>query len=428
MESSSRHQQRPARLIPIIRTQSEIREICLDDMLPNDHRARLLWQFAEDLDLTRSLSRIKSREGEAGRPAHDPRMLLSLWLYATSQGIGSARRVAELCQTDVAYRWLSGDVHPNYHALSDFRSQGGKQLDDLMRQLLTGLVSNHILTLRRVSQDGVKVRAHAGAASFRREPSLKEIEARVKRQIEDLKKELDADPGASSRREQAARERSLKEKADKVARALRAVREVQETIDRNLSPSGREREARASTTDPEARVMHMADNGFRPATNIQFATDTKTRLVVGVEANNRGTDAGSMEAMVRQVEVNTGVIPQELLVDGGYVSHKDMQAVAEMGVSVLAPLPKSAKGRRDPSIPRKGDTVETAAWRIRMARPENQDAYKERAATSETVHADLRSHRGLRQMPVRGLDRIQSVALLMALTYNALRVIANGWM
>lgn len=420
--------QRPARLIPIIRNQSELREICLEDMLPNDHRARLLWQFAEGLDLTQSLSRIKSREGEGGRPAHDPRMLLALWLYATSQGIGSARRVAELCQTDVAYRWLSGDVHPNYHALSDFRSQGGKQLDNLMRQLLTGLVSNHILTLRRVSQDGVKVRAHAGAASFRREPSLKEIEARVKRQIEDLKKELDADPGASSRREQAARERSLKEKADKVARALRAVREVQETIDGNLSPSGRQREARASTTDPEARVMHMADNGFRPATNIQFATDTQTRLVVGVEATNRGTDAGCMEAMVRQVEANTGRVPQEILVDGGYVSHKDMQAVEQMGVSVLAPLPKPRPGRQDPSTPRKGDTLELAAWRMRMTRPEVQEIYKERAATSETVHADLRSHRGLRQMPVRGLDRIQSIALLMALTYNALHVIANGWM
>ncbi len=420
--------QRPARLIPIIRNQSELREICLEDMLPNDHRARLLWQFAEGLDLTQSLSRIKSREGEGGRPAHDPRMLLALWLYATSQGIGSARRVAELCQTDVAYRWLSGDVYPNYHALSDFRSQGGKQLDNLMRQLLTGLVSNHILTLRRVSQDGVKVRAHAGAASFRREPSLKEIEARVKRQIEDLKKELDADPGASSRREQAARERSLKEKADKVARALRAVREVQETIDGNLSPSGRQREARASTTDPEARVMHMADNGFRPATNIQFATDTQTRLVVGVEATNRGTDAGCMEAMVRQVEANTGRVPQEILVDGGYVSHKDMQAVEQMGVSVLAPLPKPRPGRQDPSTPRKGDTLELAAWRMRMTRPEVQEIYKERAATSETVHADLRSHRGLRQMPVRGLDRIQSIALLMALTYNALHVIANGWM
>lgn len=427
MESTS-SPQRPVRLIPIIRTQSELREICLEDMLPGDHRARLLWQFTEGFDLTQSLSRIKSREGEGGRPAHDPRMLLALWLYATSQGIGSARRVSELCQTDVAYRWLSGDLHPNHHALSDFRSQGGKQLDDLMRQLLTGLVSNHILTLRRVSQDGVKVRAHAGAASFRREQSLKEIEARVKRQIEDLKKELDADPGASSRREQAARERSLKEKADKVARALRAVREVQETIDSNLSPSGRKREARASTTDPEARVMHMADNGFRPATNIQFATDTKTRLVVGVEATNRGTDAGSMEAMIRQVEANTGLVPQEILVDGGYVSHKDMQAVEEKGVSVLAPLPKPKPGRQDPSMPRKGETLELAAWRKRMTRPEVQEIYKERAATSETVHADLRSHRGLRQMQVRGLERIQSVALLMALTYNALQVIANGWM
>lgn len=154
--------QRPVRLIPIVRTQSELREVCLEDMLPTDHRARLLWQFAEGLGLSHSLSRIKSREGEAGRQAHDPRMLLSLWLYATSQGIGSARRLAVLCQTDIAYCWLSGDVHRNHHALSDFRSLGGKQPDDLMGLFLTGFVSNSIQTLRGASQDGVNVRAPAG--------------------------------------------------------------------------------------------------------------------------------------------------------------------------------------------------------------------------------------------------------------------------
>jgi len=426
METSS-SPRGPARLIPLIRNQSELRETCLDDMLSTDHRARLLWQFTESLDLSKSLSRIKSREGEAGRPAHDPRMLLALWLYSTSQGIGSARRISELCQTDVAYRWLCGDTSPNHHALSDFRGLGGKQLDDLMRQLLTGLVSNHILTLRRVSQDGVKVRAHAGAASFRREPSLKEIEARVKQQIQDLKQEIDSDPSSSSRREQAARERSLKEKSDKVARALLAVREVQETIDRNLAPSKRRREARASTTDPDARVMHMADNGFRPAANIQFATDTQTRLVVGVEVSNRGVDVGSMTSMVDEVQSNTGLVPQQLLVDGGYVSLEDIQTVSQKGVCVITPPPKT-EAKLDATRLRKGDTLETAAWRMRLARDDIKGIYKERAATSETVHADLRSHRGLHQLPVRGLDRIKSVAVLMALTYNALHVIANGWM
>ena len=417
-----------ARVIAVIRNQSEFREVCLEDLLGSDHRARLLWQFTENVDLSLSLSQIKSRTGDPGRPAHDPRMLLALWLYATSQGIGSARRVAELCQTDIAYRWLSGDLRPNYHALSDFRSGGGKQLDALMRQLLTGLVKCHILTLRRVSQDGVKVRAHAGAASFRREPSLREIQAKVKQQIEDLKSELHSDPGASSRRELAARERSLKERHKKVESALRVVQEVQETIERNLSPKGRKREARASTTDPDARVMHMADNGFRPAANIQFATDTDTRLVVGVEVSNRGTDMGSMSGMIQQVEENTGVCPQELLVDGGYVSHSDMQAVSEKGVAILAPLPKAPSGKRDPSRPRKGDTLEIAAWRLRMQDPQVQEVYRQRAATSETVHADLRAHRGLKQFPVRGLESMQAVALLMAVTYNALRIIANGWM
>lgn len=416
-----------ARLIPVIRTQSELRVVCLDEMLPDDHRARLLWAFTEKLDLSESLSRIRSTEGSAGRPSWDPRVLLALWLYATSQGIGSARRLSQLCESDVGYRWLCGDLAPNHHTLSDFRSLGGGQLDKLLCQLLTGLVSNHILTLRRVSQDGVKVRANAGAGSFRRKATLLDLESRVKQQIESLKQEIDQDPHGSNKREQAARVRALKEREDRVARALKAVDEVQDTIGRYHSPERRKREARASTTDPEARVMHMADNGFRPAANIQFATDTETRLVVGVETSNGGSDTGRMDSMLDHVQAQTSIRPQLILVDGGYSSRSDVQAVSEKGTAVVAPLPKHVKVK-DPHVPRKGDTLEIAAWRLRMAREDIQEVYRERASTSETVHADMRRHRGLIQLPVRGLERIQAVALLMALTYNALRVIAMGWM
>lgn len=419
--------QRPARLIPVIRTQSELRVVCLDEMLPDDHRARLLWAFTEKLDLSDSLSRVQSKEGSAGRPSWDPRVLLALWLYATSQGIGSARRISQLCESDAGYRWLCGDNVPNHHSLSDFRSQGGGQLDKLMRQLLTGLVANHILTLRRVSQDGVKVRANAGTGSFRRKPTLLDLEARVKQQIESLKTEIDQDPHGSSKREQAARIRALKEREDRVARALKAVDEVQETIDRNHHSERRKREARVSTTDPEARVMRMADNGFRPAANIQFATDTETRLVVGVETSNGGSDTGRMKSMLEHVQIQTSIRPEEILADGGYSSRPDVQEVSEKGTAVIAPLPKHDRVK-DPHVPRKGDTLEIAAWRLRMAREDIQETYRQRASTSETVHADMRRHRGLIQLPVRGLDKIQAVALLMALTYNALRIIAKGWM
>ncbi len=418
--------QRSARLIPVIRNQSELRVVCLDDILPDDHRARLLWAFTEKLDLTESLSRIRSIEGSAGRPSWDPRVLLALWLYATSQGIGSARRLSQLCESDVGYRWLCGDQAPNHHTLSDFRSLGGNQLDKLMRQLLMGLVSNHILTLRRVSQDGVRVRASAGAGSFRRKSTLLDLESAVKHQIESLKREIDLDPQGSNKREQAAKAKALKEREERVARALKAVDQVQETIDSYHCPERRKREARASTTDPDARVMRMADGGFRPAANIQFATDTETRLVVGVEATNGGSDTGRMDSMLDQVQAQTSIRPEEILVDGGYSSRQDVQAVSEKGTAVIAPLPNHAKVK-NPHKPRKGDTLEIAAWRLRMAREEIQETYRQRASTSETVHADMRRHRGLIQLPVRGLDKIQSIALLMALTYNALRVISMGW-
>ena len=426
MDTKPSHTPAP-RLVTAVRNQSEIREICLDGMLPEDHRVRHLWTFVESADLSGFLSRIKSVEGNSGRPATDPRILLTLWLYATSQGIGSARRLSELCQSDIAYLWICGSQTINHHTLSDFRSRGAQALDRLMRTLLTGLVSSHILTLRRVSQDGVKVRTSAGAASFRRKNALKDLEAQIGRQIEDLKKELGGRSQASNKREQAARDRALRERQAKVAKALKDVEALQAAIDESPSVDKRKREARASTTDPDARVMHMADGGFRPAMNIQLATDTDTRLVVGVEATNSGVDAGMMAPMMELVERNTGELPEELLVDGGYVSHKDIQAVSEMGIAVVAP-PKIRLDQKSPLVPRKGDTLEIAAWRLRMARPETSEIYRQRASTSETVHADLRKNRGLLQFPVRGMERIQAVALLMAVTYNALRIISMGWM
>lgn len=422
------------RLVPVIRNQSAFRAVNLDGLLSEDHRARHLWEFVEHADLS-GLAQTKSVEGRGGRPAFDPRVLLALWLYATSQGVGSARRLSELCTSHLAYMWLCGDETINAHTLSDFRRNGAKALETVMKSMLIALVASGNLELHRVSQDGIKVRSHVGASSFRRKETLEKIHAEVDQQIERLRKEIDENPAASSKREQSSRQRALRRRKRGVEEALKAVKEIQKDLDKKAAKAkpGKDgkpvkvREARASTTDADARVMHMADNGFRPAANIQFVTDTETRLVVGVDVSHAGVDYGQMNPMMDVVERTTGRLPKELLADGGYSSKDDIEAVAQRGVDVFAPIPNEAK-KKDPFAAKRGDSPEVAAWRKRMGEPATAEIYKLRAATSETVHADMREHRGLHQFPVRGMEAMRSVALLMALTYNVLRVIANGWM
>lgn len=389
-------------------------------MVGPDHRVRLIWLFVEGLDLTALLNPIKSRESGPGRPAIDPRILLTLWLYATSKGIGSAKEIDRLCDEHDVYRWICGGVSVNYHTLSSFRSEQGKAFDDVLRQLLCTLMHNGILRVRRVAQDGTRVRASAGADSFRREPSLRKCKAEAKRLVAEAAKGS-KDPHRD-RRKQAAQERAARERLERVERALAALPAV-----RLAKKNAEQREkARVSTTDPEARVMHMPDGGFRPAYNVQLATDTESRVIVGVQVTNSGGDAGQLRPMLDEVECNTGKLPKELLVDGGFVNRDAIEEAARRGVKVFAPLPASKQEGVDPHAPKPGDAKEVRDWRRRMGTDAAKETYKQRASTAETVNADVRTKYALGSLCARGLDRVPSVALLSALTYNVVRAISLG--
>jgi transposase len=291
----------------------ELRPACLEELLHDKHRARSLWAAVEQLDLTRFYAEIDSRDGGAGRPAIDPAILITLWLYATSEGVGSARELERLCESSDAYRWICGRVSVNHHTLSDFRVAHEAALDELMTQVLGALMHEGLVTLRRVAQDGMRVRASAGAKSFRRERSLRECLKNARQQVRDVKQQLTSEGGATTRREAAAKLRAAQEREVRVRKALAQLARVRESKD---SRTPRE-QARTSTTDPESRVMRMADGGYRPAYNVQLATDTKSRAIVGVRVINRGVDAGQIEPMLEQVQQRTGRLPDEHLVDGG---------------------------------------------------------------------------------------------------------------
>jgi transposase len=419
----TRKPQGKPRLREAERTQLELREYSLDSLLSEDHRARVLWEMVGRLDLSAFYDAIEAREHTPGHPATDPKILLTLWLYATAEGVGSARQLERLCTRDNAYRWICGGVSTNHHTLADFRVAHGDKLDALLTNLLAVLMKEGLLELHRVAQDGVRVRASAGAGSFRRRETLEQCQEQAKEQVETLRKELDQDPSASSDREKAARQRAARERLEAIERALEEMPEVEETKARNKkkSPGKKTSEARVSTTDSEARVMKMGDGGWRPAYNIQFGTDVDTRFILGVAVTNVGSDAEQMLPMVEQVEQRTGYCPNQWLTDGGFINLEQIDQLEAWGIKVYMPPATPRIPAIDPYKPKPNDTEHVARWRRRMGTKNAKEIYKLRAATAETVNADLRRWRGLQLLPVRGSPKVRCIALLMALTHNLLR-------
>ena len=400
------------------RKQILLRPTYLDALLAEDHRARIVWDFVMGLDLSGLYAGIRAVEGRAGRPPIDPVILLALWLYATLEGVGSARAIDRLCTEHDAYRWICGGVSVNYHTLSDFRVGQGAVLDDLLTQSVAVLMAEDLVDLERVAQDGVRVRAGAGAASFRRKTTLEECLEEAETRVEALKKELDEDPSGATRRQAAARKRAAEERRQRVTEAL----EQWPDAASKKKKAEREKKARVSTTDPDARVMKMADGGFRPAFNSQFAADTKTQVVVGVDVTNLGSDMAEMPPMVEQIEARVGKPPDEMLVDGGYASLDAVEEVtnAARPTTVYAPVSKPKDADRDPHARRPDDSEAVGNWRERMGTEEAKAIYRERASTAECVNAIARN-RGLQRFLVRGLHKVKAVLLLFALTHNMMR-------
>jgi transposase len=401
------------------RTQIELRPCDLESLLPAGHRARLVWAWVERADLSAIYAGIRAVEGGSGRSAIAPEILFALWLYAILEGVGSARALARLTQEHDAYRWICGGVSVNHHSLSDFRTAHGEALDGLLTESVALLLAEGVVSLKRVAQDGVRVRASAGAASFRRGATLTQCLEAARTQVETLKRQGEDDPSAESRRRQAARERAARERQERLERALARLPEMAEIKARQGKPR---EQARVSSSDPEATVMKMADGGFRPAYNGQFTTDTDTQVIVGVEAASVGTDSGQLTPMREQVVERYGQHPEEWLVDGGYATHEQLEQAATQ-TTVYAPVPKARDPETDPYAPKDGDSVAIAAWRERMGTEEAKAIYTERAATAECVNA-LARQRGLTHLRVRGRTKVRCVLLLHALAHNLMRTLA----
>ena len=417
--------QRRARVHGAQRGQGEYRVAAVEDLVPPTHRVRAVWAFVERLELAPLYQAIRAREGVQGRRASDPKVLLALWLYATSQGVGSARHLAELCAYHDAYRWLRGGLPVNYHTLSDFRTRHGARLDELLTQSLAVLLQQQLLHLRRVAQDGTKVRAAASRSAAHRRETLEECLRQARAQLEAVREKAAMDATvAQNRRRQAAQERAARERQKRLEAALSELAQLEQERGA-YKPGAKEPPSapRVSSSDASARKMRMGDGGYRLGYNVQLASTTEApQVVVGVAVTPARTDFGAVAPMLDAIEQRTGTVPEQVLVDAGFTSRAEIEAVAARGVTLYGPLPER-QGKPDPYAPQRGDSAALGALKARMQSDAGQQIYRERAPTAELVNADLKRWRTLDRLTVRGLPKVTAVVLLNVLTFNMLRII-----
>jgi transposase len=396
-----------------MRRQGIIRFEMPEDTLAPDHRARLIWRVLETLDLSAFSAKAKAVQGRAGRNVLSTSMLLTLWLYAISNGIGSAREIARRTGSDDAFRWIVGDKEVGHASLSAFRVGHGAALEKLMTDVLGALLHKGLLSLDRVAQDGTRVRASASAPSFRREASLLECREQAALHLKAVLAEADSDTTEA-------------EKLARIAGALDYQQRVEAAIAtvQTLRDEGKEK-PRASTTDADARVMKMPDGGFRPGYNIQLATAGSElggpRTIVGLLVTNVGSDVGSIAPMLKDIKARTGQLPRQLLADAGHAKHTCIDAASRAGVELIMAIPKHEQCATKPASP------EVLAWRKRMQTDEAKRTYRARAALCELSNAHLKCHRGTADLVVRGLAKVTCVALLGAIAANVLAH-ATAWL
>jgi transposase len=412
----------PPRLRLPNREQIVMRPCSLEETIPKDHDVRTVWSIVASWDLGQFLDTIRARGEDPGRAATDPRILIALWLYAATQGVASARELDRLCRQSDPYRWICGDVSINYHTLSDFRVGHKEALDNLLTQMLTVLIHAEVVSVERIAQDGTRVRVSAGISSFKRRDTLEQARQKAEAHLKIIERQAERLEDETTTRKKKAQHRAAKEKLERIEAALKELAKVEQAKAEQKDKPSKKNAPRASTTDPDTRFMRMPDGGTRPAVNVQLAVDTSSRLIVGADVTNAGSDAGLSEPMREDVQERAEQPVKEQLLDGGFVKLDAIDQATADGTTVYMPVPKPRKKGTDPHKPKQGDSGAVAAWRERMGTDEAKAIYKERSSTIETVNGELKTQRGMGRFNVRGLEKIGCAVLWSVLAYNVVHV------
>ena len=488
---SRAERRRAARCKPVNRQQLLLRSVDVEKLVEEDHPVRAIWELVDRADLESFYETIEAVEGEAGCSAWDPRVLISLWIYAYSRAVSSAREISRRCEYDPAYQWLTGLEVINHHTLSDFRVQHGQALDELFVQVLGVLSHEGLVTLERVMHDGVKIEAGASDKSFRRQETLERHLESARQVVEKMK---EADSEEVSERVAKARERAVRERKERLEAALRELKHMQAA---QSDPEKRQK-TRVSTTDPEARIMQQPGGGFAPSYNVQISTDAKATVIVGLGVSQAANDTGELVLAMERIEANWGEVPQHVVVDGGFINQGTIRAMEARGMDLIGPMPDhasqtvaalekrgvapeffpqafrydaernvyvcpagrdlafesqeksegsaryryraklgdcqscSSKGKCCPqsqrrSLVRTEEPPEVRRHREKMASESAREMYKQRSQIAEFPNAWIKEKFGLRQFRLRGLMKVRIEALWACLTYNICQWIRLCW-
>lgn len=481
----------PARVKPVDRSQLIWRTVDVEHLIEEDHPARAIWAFVEQLDLKDFYAPIEAVEGGAGRTAWDPRLLVSLWIYAYSRGIGSAREIARRCSFDPAFQWLCGMSTINYHTLSDFRVGFDQGLQGLFVQVLGVLSAGGLISLERVMHDGTRIKACAAGDSFRREERLQAHLEAARKQIQSLEQSAQEEPT----RQQAAQQRAVREREQRLAEALKELHAIGQT----KREATDKQSARASTTDPPARIMKQSGGGYAPSYNVQLSTDAQNKIIVGTGVSQNSSDYGELTGAMQRVEQNLGRKPGQVVTDGGFTSRQNILEMAAQGIDFIGPEsgPEPSSGQvsqrgvspefhpkafvydaqqdtyRCPagqllrhvaqdqrpgaiqhhyraelalcqncqfksqccpqatangrSIKRTVEAVEVSQFRQKVQTAHAKEIYRQRSEVAEFPHAWIKDKLGLRQFHVRGLVKVLMEVLWVCLTYNIQQWIRLRW-
>lgn len=488
-ESEPAKREPAKRLKPIDRCQSFWGAIDIEKLIDEEHPARGIWAMVNQLDLTRLEEKIKAVEGRAGQSSLDPRLLMALWIYGYSEGVSSARELSRMCGYEPGCQWLTGMEKVNYHTLSDFRTEHKKELDEIFVQVLGLLSAEGLIEMKRITQDGTKVKAAAGADSFRREERIRQHLQFAREQVEAMGS---PESEEENQRVMQARKRARREKKQRLEEALQELEQIQKA-----RVEAERDKVRVSETDPDARVMKQADGGFAPSYNVQISTDAAAGIIVGVDVTQAGNDCDQLVNGVERVEANTGQTPKQILVDGGYtMKNANIEAMAERGIDLNGPV---AENNSEASLKQRGiqpefypdkfrynETTDTfrcpadktlnrssrnqlegrieysyratsvdcqacpfqdrccpknsprrliriehspavKAFRAKMETEEAKQLYRDRAQIAEFPHAWIKEKLGLRRFRLRGRHKVRAEAIWACLTYNIQQWLRLVW-
>lgn len=415
------------------RTQIEIRVSSLNDLIPEDHTARVVWNYIDKLDISKSLKNIITCHGCVGRPAVNPKILIALWLYATIEGIGSARVLTRYTKEHIGFTWICGGVQIERKTISDFRVNNNDLFDELLAQGVAILVKAKAVTLKEIAQDGLKVRSDSSKNSFRNTDNLKHCYEKAKERIDLLKKEIDEDPASCSRRQKHNKIRAQEEVMSRIQKAEEELKEFISDTDKNRQKHRKKKLTndekeyiKSSITDPEARIMKMPDGSYHPAYNFQYSVDTENNIIISLDVIQNGSDAGQMLPMYEKIKATYNQIPGRYLVDCGFKNYSDIKKIFKDGCKVY--MPPQQSGKRNVISPEKSrakNSEPIKEWRARMEEKETKNIYKNRKQTIELANAKLRGL-GLYRLAVRGLEKAKGIATFFAFAYNMMRTRSLG--